>query len=34
MIAVDTSTCIAFLEGGGGEDTGLLDKALEDRQVL
>lgn len=34
MIAVDTSTWIAFLEGGGGEDTGLLDKALEDRQVL
>lgn len=34
MIAADTSTWVAFLEGGGGEDTQLLDKALEDRQVL
>ncbi|HUI78422.1 MAG TPA: hypothetical protein VLY24_10905 [Bryobacteraceae bacterium] len=30
MIAVDTSTWIAFLEGDGGKDTD----ALEDRQVL
>lgn len=34
MIAVDTSTWIAFLEGGGGRDTLLLDKALGDRQVV
>ena len=34
MIAADTSTWIAFLEGEGGKDTKLLDKALEDRQVL
>jgi predicted nucleic acid-binding protein len=34
MIAADTSTWIAFLEGARGEDTRLLDKALEDRQVL
>ena len=34
MIAVDTSTWIAFLEGDGGEDTELLDRALQDRQVL
>ncbi|HEY1221468.1 MAG: PIN domain-containing protein [Bryobacteraceae bacterium] len=34
MIAVDTSTWIAFLEGDGGEDADLLDRALEDRQVL
>jgi hypothetical protein len=34
MIAADTSTWIAFLEGSGGEDTDLLDRALEDRQVL
>lgn len=34
MIAVDTSTWLAFLEGGGGKDTQVLDKALEDRQVL
>jgi predicted nucleic acid-binding protein len=33
MIAVDTSTWIAFLEGGG-EDAELLDQALQDRQVL
>ena len=29
-----TSTWIAFLQGDGGEDTDLLDRALEDRQVL
>jgi|SRR5579863_6617992 len=34
MIAVDTSTWIAFLEGDGGEDVDLLDRALQDRQVL
>src|ERR1700694_3678091 len=34
MIAADTSTWIAFLEGRRGEDTQLLDKALEERQVL
>src|SRR5271165_5583291 len=34
MIAADTSTWIAFLEGGKGEDVQLLDKALEDRQVI
>lgn len=34
MIAADTSTWVAFLEGDGGEDTQLLDGALEDRQVL
>src|ERR1035441_7739505 len=33
MIAVDTSTWIAFLEGDGGEDVELLDRALQDRQV-
>jgi predicted nucleic acid-binding protein len=34
MIAVDTSTWIGFLQGDGGEDVELLDKALQDRQVL
>ncbi|MGH9831086.1 MAG: PIN domain-containing protein [Blastocatellia bacterium] len=34
MIAADTSTWVAFLEGGAGEDTQLLDRALEDRQVV
>lgn len=34
MIAADTSTWVAFLEGGEGEDAELLDKALEERQVL
>ena len=34
MIAADTSTWIAFLQGDRGEDAQLLDKALEDRQVL
>jgi predicted nucleic acid-binding protein len=34
MIAVDTSTWIAFLQGDAGEDVELLDKALQDRQVL
>lgn len=34
MIAADTSTWIAFLEGARGTDAVLLDRALEDRQVL
>lgn len=34
MIAADTSTWVAFLQGQAGEDTQLLDNALEDRQVL
>lgn len=34
MIAADTSTWVVYLEGGDGEDTQLLDKALEDRQVV
>src|SRR5258708_34008865 len=34
MIAADNSTWIAFLEGGAGADTELLDRALADRQVL
>ena len=34
MIAADTSTWIAFLEGEKAPDTELLDQALRDRQVL
>jgi predicted nucleic acid-binding protein len=34
VIAVDTSTWVAFLEGDRSADTDLLDKALQDRQVL
>jgi predicted nucleic acid-binding protein len=34
VIAADTSTWIAFLQGEEGDDARLLDKALEDRQVL
>ena len=34
MIAADTSTWIAFLEGSAGEDADALDRALEDKQVL
>jgi len=34
MIAADTSTWVAFLEGRAGEDARLLDKALADRQVV
>ena len=34
MIAADTSTWIAYLEGNTGEDVDLLDRALEDRRVL
>ncbi len=33
MIAADTSTWVSYLEGGAGEDTRLLDRALEDKQV-
>ena len=31
MIAADTSTWIAFLEGSKGEDVQLLDRALAER---
>jgi predicted nucleic acid-binding protein len=34
VIAVDSSTWVAFLEGDSGEDSELLAKALQDRQVL
>ena len=34
MIAADTSSWVAFLEGSGGEDVQLLDRALGDRQVV
>jgi predicted nucleic acid-binding protein len=34
VIAADTSTWVAFLEGAAGEDVELLDRALNDRQVL
>jgi predicted nucleic acid-binding protein len=34
VIAADTSTWIAFLEGETAPDTELLDQALRDRQVL
>lgn len=34
MIAADTSTWVAFLEGAGGGDIEALDAALEHRQVL
>lgn len=34
MIAADTSTWVAYLEGAKGGDTRVLDKALADRQVL
>jgi predicted nucleic acid-binding protein len=34
MIAVDTSTWIGFLHGDGGKDMDILDRALQDRQVL
>lgn len=33
MIAADTSTWIAFLQGKQGTDVELLDEALDDRQV-
>lgn len=34
MIAADTSTWIAYLQGVPGEDTDLLDRALQERQVV
>jgi hypothetical protein len=34
MIAADTSTWIAFLEGAPGDDTQLLDQALADHRLL
>jgi predicted nucleic acid-binding protein len=34
MIAADTSTWIAYLQGNRGEDVDLLDRALLDRQLL
>ena len=34
MIAADTSTWIAFLQDGEGDDVDLLDRALRDRQVV
>jgi hypothetical protein len=34
MIASDTSTWIAFLEGNSGDDVEMLTKALGDRQVV
>jgi predicted nucleic acid-binding protein len=34
VIAADTSSWVAFLEGSAGDDVELLDKALKDRQVL
>src|SRR5690349_8031953 len=34
VIAADTSTWIAFLQGESGSDADLLDHALQDRQVL
>jgi len=34
VIAADTSTWIAFLEGEAAADTELLDRALRDRQLL
>jgi predicted nucleic acid-binding protein len=34
VTAADTSTWIAFLEGDSGQDVQLLDRALEDRQVV
>lgn len=34
MIAADTSTWIAFLQGGSGKDVQLLDQALQEHQVV
>jgi len=34
VIAADSSTWVAFLQGDRGEDSQLLQKALQDRQVL
>ena len=34
MIAADTSTWVAFLQGDPGDDAELLDEALDDRQLV
>jgi predicted nucleic acid-binding protein len=34
MIAADTSTWVAFLQGSAGKDVELLDRALQDKQLL
>lgn len=34
MIAADTSTWVAYLEGAEGEDVALLDQALRDQLVV
>ncbi len=34
MIAADTSSWVAFLDGSSGDDVRLLDRALDDRQVV
>lgn len=34
MIAADTSTWVAFLEGDSGDDAQLLDRAMKDRQLV
>jgi len=34
VIAADTSTWVAYLQGLTGDDIRLLDRALDDRQVL
>jgi len=34
VIAADTNTWIAFFQGSPGHDTDLLDRVLEDRQVV
>jgi hypothetical protein len=34
MIAANTSTCVAFLERERGADADLLDRALNDKQVV
>ncbi len=34
MIAVDTSSWVAYLQGAAGPDAELLDRALGDRRVL
>jgi predicted nucleic acid-binding protein len=34
VIAADTSTWVAYLQGLTGDDTRTLDRALDDRQVL
>jgi len=34
VIEADTSTWVAFLEGGAGDDTERIDRALEERQVV